>query len=606
MLPAVLRGAAMSSKLLPYTLPSVVRSSLFKNQSEAVPPIDELDILHSELQLLRQKTLERAKKAGDDLKTIEESMRRAKEKVKGKAKAMDRVNRERGFTPLLDADEQGYPTTTTNGSVKARPTPLPISALSSVKASQDPRRPLPADLKQKKKKRKREDDSDLEDTGKAIKTVPTTHAPLVLPPKPKVVGSSSNHPLHLPDFTIPPPVQLLPARPPIPPAPVPGPSQPTHVMEDFSKLKQPAQIPVNTFYTSIEPWIRGIKEEDIGFLEFTGDDVEPYIMPKLGRHYLDVWEDMDTELYGGPLPGLAPHRINDGSTLPKWDPSTLLETDLSAEERSHGPLTERLISALLPIQDAATSWKGVKAAEDAMEGRPGGTGAAAARREKVNVADLEDRIQDTMRFHGLLGESPDYSARVDDPIATALRHAQSELRTVVAMNKARKERLASVAKDRLGYQEYLELRDSLDKSIVALYSKLQKKDAPKLGKKKKKSPEVNGNVNGGATSVELPKPPPSALGLGPDDDLHLMVPDQLKQLVETRQQWVTMVGGVFDEKERTCPGRIWGLPKKSIYEGLEEAVKHGAQRSLQPNGVDSGPRTTTHQNTTQEDEMDVG
>lgn len=207
---------------------------------------------------------------------------------------------------------------------------------------------------------------------------------------------------------MPPPVQLLPARPPIPPAPVPGPSQPTDVTEDFSKLKQPSQIPVNTFYTSIEPWIRGIKEEDIGFLEFTGDDVELYVMPKLGRHYLDVWEEMDTELYGGPLPGLAPHRTNDGSALPKWDPSTLLESDLSAEERSHGPLTERLISALLPIQDAATSWKGVKAAEDAMEGRPGGTGAAAARREKVNVADLEERIQDTMRFHGLLGEPVNY------------------------------------------------------------------------------------------------------------------------------------------------------------------------------------------------------
>lgn len=88
----------MSSKLQSYTLPNVVRSSLFKNQSEAVPPIDELEALHSELQLLRQKTLERAKKAGDDLKTIEESMRRAKEKVKGKARAMDRLNRERGCT----------------------------------------------------------------------------------------------------------------------------------------------------------------------------------------------------------------------------------------------------------------------------------------------------------------------------------------------------------------------------------------------------------------------------------------------------------------------------------------------------------------------------
>lgn len=174
------------------------------------------------------------------------------------------------------------------------------------------------------------------------------------------------------------------------------------------------------------------------------------------------------------------------------------------------------------------------------------------------------------------------------------------------MNKARKERLASIAKDRLGYQEYLELRDTLDKSIVALYGKLQKKDAPKLSKKKKKGPEVNGNVNGGGTTVELPKPPPSALGLGPDDDLHLVVPDQLKQLVETRRQWVTTVGGIFDEKERVCPGRIWGLPKKSIYEGLEEALKQDTQQSLELNGIDNGSRTSTLANATQGDEMDVG
>jgi transcriptional adapter 3 len=178
------------------------------------------------------------------------------------------------------------------------------------------------------------------------------------------------------------------------------------VQEDFSKLKHPSQITINTFYASIEPWIRPIKEEDVGFLEFTADEVEPYVMPKLGRPYSEVWEEEDTALYGGPMPGFTPARVPGGQgatsvPTPKWDPSTLVEPDLVTEEKGHGPLTERLISALLPIPDL-TVWKGVKAAEDAMEGRPGGSGAAAARREKVNVSDLEDRIRDTMRFYGLL------------------------------------------------------------------------------------------------------------------------------------------------------------------------------------------------------------
>ena len=60
---------------------------------------------------------------------------------------------------------------------------------------------------------------------------------------------------------------------------------------------------------------------------------------------------------------------------------------------------------------------------------------------------------------------PDYSEAVDDPIASALRQSQEELRRVLATNKGRKQRLVEIARDRLAYQEYMEARDSLDKNI---------------------------------------------------------------------------------------------------------------------------------------------
>lgn len=594
----------MSSKLPHYPLPIQTRSPLFKSPSETVPPTDELETLQAELKYLRQKSLERAKRAGEDLKTIEESMRRIKEREKGKAKAVEKVKRERPFTPALDGDEHDL-SPSVNGSVRARAPSIPVSSFTpSSRASLDPRRSIPDDIKKKKKKRKRDEGSDLDqDSGRAVKTLPGPSLSVPLKTS-KSLGFVANHvkSSFTPDFTLPPSTVLLPTRPPIPAPPVAGPSNATDVTEDFSKLKPPAQTLVNTFYSSIEPWIRGIKEEDVGFLEFTADEVEPYVIPKLGRHYLEVWDDADMAMYGGPLPGFSSGRLGESSTLaPKWDPSTLMEADLLTEERSHGPLTERLMSALLPMPDS-TVWKGVKAAEDAMEGRPGGTGAAAAKREKVNVVDLEERVQDTMRFHGLLHEPPDFSTKVDDPIATALRHAQRQLRTVVAMNKARKERLAAIARDRLGYQEYLDLRSALDKSITSAYSKVQKKDEPKLNKKKKKISEVNGSVNGTTSGTSAPKPSPAALGLGPDDDLHLVVPEQLQQLVDTRRQWVTSVGGVFDEKERECPGRIWDLPRRSIYEGLEDAIRHDLARSLHPHSTASDQRTTQGNG----DEMDVG
>lgn len=92
------RRNAMSSLPTPYPSPAPIRSGLFKNPPESVPPTDELESLHAELKILKQKTLERAKKAGEDLRIIEESMRRIKEKEKGKARAVEKVKKERGCT----------------------------------------------------------------------------------------------------------------------------------------------------------------------------------------------------------------------------------------------------------------------------------------------------------------------------------------------------------------------------------------------------------------------------------------------------------------------------------------------------------------------------
>ncbi|KAF9009581.1 histone acetyltransferases subunit 3-domain-containing protein [Cyathus striatus] len=585
----------MSSKLTQYQFPEI-RSALLRDVPASIPPIEDLEKLTADLKLLRSRSMDRAKKAGEDLKTLEESMRRMCEKEKGKSRAHDKLlKKERDYTPSIDGDDSARPLSST---IHAKPRTLnhaSHSIPSSNRSSVDPRKPTIEDLKKQKnlkKKRKLDDrDSDADhESVRSRKTPPPLPAPTHTPQH--VHHPLSSHPLKAqkstsisaiphpksstgPDFTVPQPTPLLPPRPPTQPTPTPGPSKPIEVTEDFSKIKPPAQILVSTFYTSIEPWIRPIKEEDVGFLEHVGDEVEPFIMPKLGRHYLEQWEEQDAglltlgEVAEAPPESYAP-------PAPKWEPSTLAEGDLLGEDRGHGPLTERVISALLPVPDP-TGWKGVKAAEDAMEGRPGGSGAAAARRERLNVLELENRIRDTMRFHGLIDGIPDFTEKVDDPIATALRHAQSQLRTVLATNKVRKSRLTAIARDRLGHQEYLELRDSIDRNITTLYARLQKKDAPRVNKKKKKEPSSSGSVsaNGGGSAnggVPVDPPCPAALGLGPDEENRLVVSDQLKQLVATRREWVDSVGKVFEEKQEESPGRVWGLPKESVFVGVEEEV----------------------------------
>ena len=173
----------------------------------------------------------------------------------------------------------------------------------------------------------------------------------------------------------------------------------------------------------------------------------------------------------------------------------------------------------------------------------------------------------------ILCYQPDYSQNSDDPVAATLRSAQRQLKQVVAINKARKVRLTEIAHDRIAYQEYVDARDAIDKNISATYTKLQKKDGPKINKKKKKG-EVNNSVNGiGINGAVVPLPNPASLGLGPDDDNHLVVPDGLHTLVEMRRQWVDVIGGGFEVMERENPGRIRGLPQKSVFEGIEEEVQ---------------------------------
>jgi hypothetical protein len=84
----------MSSLLDPYSQVHPFRPQTVKNPPDAVPPTEELELLQTELKELRGQTLKRAKKAEDDLRTIEESMRRLKEREKGKAKVVEKMKRE--------------------------------------------------------------------------------------------------------------------------------------------------------------------------------------------------------------------------------------------------------------------------------------------------------------------------------------------------------------------------------------------------------------------------------------------------------------------------------------------------------------------------------
>lgn len=125
-------------------------------------------------------------------------------------------------------------------------------------------------------------------------------------------------------------------------------------------------------------------------------------------------------------------------------------------------------------------------------------------------------------------------------------------------NKARKGALVERAKDFLATQEYTEMRDQLDKSIIGLYTRQQKsqrkdhaKDSPtrERDRKKKRKPVEDEDDGDGKSKV-----PPCALGLGPDDENKLVVSDQMMELVRLRRNWVDSVGGILKKREMEMKG----------------------------------------------------
>lgn len=72
------------------------------------------------------------------------------------------------------------------------------------------------------------------------------------------------------DFSLP----ANPARPLVPPRPgiqkplKPGPKRQYEVHEDFSNTKAPSQVAFTTFWSSVEPYLREVREDDLAMLGF--------------------------------------------------------------------------------------------------------------------------------------------------------------------------------------------------------------------------------------------------------------------------------------------------------------------------------------------------
>ena len=132
---------------------------------------------------------------------------------------------------------------------------------------------------------------------------------------------------------------------------------------DFSKNKPPTnQVQFTTYQSYIESFFRLFLNDDIKFLseknvippgldkQSYDPNVTPYITPKLGPFYADVWAEEDASL-GSKLNSPAFQQPSIDSFKPKGSIDDLDDDNLYTEEVSCGPLSNRLLSAILSTHE---------------------------------------------------------------------------------------------------------------------------------------------------------------------------------------------------------------------------------------------------------------
>src|SRR6478752_5469183 len=135
--------------------------------------------------------------------------------------------------------------------------------------------------------------------------------------------------------------------------------------------------------------------------------------------------------------------------------------------------------------------------------------------------------------------------RQDDEITAALRQCQRILQQQLAVNDARKNRLADAARDRLAYGDYKHTLSGLEAVITTAWQRRSSRKVRK-GKSKEKEKEKED------VYVMGKKMPGSAL------------PEQVKKAMEARRKWIDSVGIAFEGEDTA--GRFKDLPTRSIYD----------------------------------------
>ncbi|KAL8603815.1 hypothetical protein ACOMHN_058550 [Nucella lapillus] len=291
-------------------------------------------------------------------------------------------------------------------------------------------------------------------------------------------------------------------------------------VEGGESVHSPAELPrvvknecVDRFWQAMDNYCRPITHEDLYFLEDQIQKVEEEEsvyskIPPLGRPYREVWaeEDLLEEMSEGnkvndkkrhsnntyhSYPGATANGSN-GST----DTSVLLKkAENSLEESPFGPLTQRLISALLeenlmtPMDDIITDL-----GENAEEAPAISPRALAKQLNISNPMALDRRLQRELVEQGILeAEEEEVEDDPSDEILTELKQSQSSLKPLLQWKGQHLRDLLRKARDQQARQLLWKKFEEADAKLHEEYRKLnaaRQKKKPNLKRERESVKKV--------------------------------------------------------------------------------------------------------------------
>lgn len=356
---------------------------------------------------------------------------------------------------------------------------------------------------------------------------------------------------------------------------------------DFSKTKAPSnQVQFTTYQSYIESFFRPFSNDDIAFAnekfvippEFDNSSydpqVSPYLIPKLGVFYADVWAEEDAALRSKlSSPGIQKPPLE--SYRPKGNVDNLVDEKMLTEDVSCGPLSNRLLSAILSVHEANKAEDNdklsgsedpdqIKKEDSIMDesnfGEDVATQLDSGETYKVtsdanDFYSMEERLKRELKYIGIFMNFPSKDEdkpkrsgniidsedwimeREDDEVCTEIRALQEELKGAVVRNRQRKKYLVPILEEQLAYQEYCTILEDLDKQVDQAYVKRLKAKS-----KKKKTLEVPNTAQQQAANSGL------------------------RALLDKRTRWIENIGKLFPVAET-----MKRIPSESIFKSEDQS-----------------------------------